>query len=269
MVDLPSLEPIGTDRPSSARMYDYFLGGSHHFAVDRAAAERVLAGFPRIADGMRANRDFLRRAVRYLVAAGVDQFLDLGSGIPTVGNVHEVAQRDNPTARVLYVDIEAIAVEHSRALLAANPYASVIQADLRRPADVLADPEVTRLLDLSRPLAVLIVGTMHFIPDDGNPDGLTPAGIVAGYRDALPSGSYLALTHGTGDDMPPELAEAALSVYRHSPTPINLRDRATVAAMFDGFTLVEPGLVPIHAWHPEVEADMKYPFAYGGVARKP
>jgi hypothetical protein len=268
-MDTPSteaggLEPIGTDRPSSARMYDYFLGGSHNFAVDRAAAQRVLAGFPIMVDGMRANRAFLGRAVRFLVSAGIDQFLDLGSGIPTVGNVHEIAQRADPYARVAYVDVEPIAVQHSRTLLAENDLATAIQADLRRPADVLGDPAVRALLDLHRPVAVLIVGTMHFIPDEDD-----PAGIVAGYRDALAPGSYLALTHGTAEGQDPVQTAAAEAVYRASPTPLHLRERDDVLAMFDGFDLVEPGLAAVHAWRPDVEESWTIPFAWCGVGRRP
>src|SRR5262245_20194936 len=136
------LDPIGTDRPNPARMYDYFLGGSHNFAIDRAAADEALSGFPALAAGLRANPRFPRPAVRFLVDAGIDQFLDLGSGIPTVGNVHEIAQQANPKARVVYVDSEPIAVQHSMSLLAENPNATAIRSDLRRPREVLADPAI-------------------------------------------------------------------------------------------------------------------------------
>jgi hypothetical protein len=244
-------------------MYDYFLGGSHNFAVDRAAADAAIAGFPNLAQGMRANRDFLRRAVRFLAQAGVDQFLDLGSGIPTVGNVHEIAHRVNPAARVVYVDIEPIAVQHSVALLADNANATAVQGDLRSPEQVLAVPAVTGLLDLDRPVGLLIVGTMHFIPDSDD-----PAGIIAGYRDALAPGSYLALSNGTSEGQPPDHTESALRVYRSSPTPLNLRERAAVLAMFDGFELVEPGLAAVHAWRPEVTSEFPFPFAWAGVGRK-
>ena len=268
MAPMRELEPIGLDRPSSARMYDYFLGGSHHFEVDRQAAERVLAGFPGIALGMRANRAFLRRAVRYLAEQGVDQFLDLGSGIPTAGNVHEIAQEINPAARVVYVDVEPIAVEHSRALLADNPHATVVQADLRRPEQVLAEPRVRGVLDLNRPFAVIVVGVLHFIPDEDD-----PAAILAGYRAALPSNGWLVLTHGTADDLPEDNVESARQVYSGSPTPLNLRNRRQVTAMFDGLELVEPGVVGVLEWRPESPDDPTggefSPFAWAGVARKP
>jgi hypothetical protein len=245
-------------------MYDYFLGGSHNFAVDRAAAETALTGFPELAQGMRANRDFLRRAVQFLVAAGIDQFIDLGSGIPTAGNVHEIAQRANPEARVVYVDIEPIAVQHSLALLAHNPLATAIQADLRQPAQVLGSSAVRELVRLDRPVAVLIVGTMHFIPDVDEPKA-----IVAGYRDAMVAGSYLVLTHGTSDGQDPDKTEAAEAVYRRSPTPLKLRDSETVLAMLDGFDLVEPGLAAVHGWRPESVSSFPSPFAWVGVGRKP
>jgi hypothetical protein len=261
---MESLEPIGIDRPSSARMYDYFLGGSHNFAVDRAAAETALAGFPELAQGMRANRDFLRRAVRFLATAGIDQFIDLGSGIPTAGNVHEIARRVNPDARVVYVDIEPIAVQHSLALLADNPLATAVRADLRQPAEVLGSTAVRDLIALDQPVAVLCVGTMHFIPD-----GDDPAGIVAGYRDAIGPGGYLALSHGTPVGQSPEQTESAEAVYRRSPTPLNLRDFDTVLAMFDGFELVEPGLVAVHSWRPETPPPPGLaPFAWAGVGQK-
>ena len=245
-------------------MYDYFLGGSHNFAVDRAAADSALAGFPDLAKGMRENRDFLRRAVQFLVASGIDQFIDLGSGIPTAGNVHEIAQRANPDVRVVYADVEPIAVQHSLALLADNPLATAVHADLRQPAQVLASPAVHELLDLTRPVAVLIVGTMHFITDADD-----PVAIVAGYRDAIASGSYLALTNGTSEGQTATEIEAAEAVYARSPTPLNLRDRQAVSAMFDGFELVEPGLAAVHAWRPESSSAWQSPFAWVGVGRKP
>jgi hypothetical protein len=258
------LDPIGIDRPSPARMYDYVLGGSHNFAVDRDAADQAISGFPLLADGMRENRAFLARVVRYLAQAGVDQFLDLGSGIPTSGNVHEVARETNPDARVVYVDTEPVAVMHSLALLENDPLATAIRADLRRPAEVLADPAVRALLDFDRPVAVLIVGTMHFIRDVDH-----PADIVAGYRDALAPGSHLALTNGTDEGQDPVQTEAARRAFLRSPTPLQLRDRDEVAAMLAGLELVEPGLVAIHEWRPESPSDWSFPFAWGALGLVP
>lgn len=264
----PSLEPIGLDRPNAARMYDYFLGGSHNFPIDRQAAQAVLAGFPGLAAGMRANRAFLRRAVRFLVAAGIDQFLDLGSGIPTVGNVHDVAQQGNPDVRVVYVDIEPIAVAHSYAMLAGNDRTVVVQADLRRPAEVLATPEVRGLLDLRRPVGVLLVGVMHFIPDADDPQG-----IVGEYRDAVAPGSYLAVTNAAIDESRAAEQAAAEKVYANTPTPLTVRTREAVAGMLDGLTPVEPGVVELLRWRPDSGDDLIIdpsfsPFAFAGVGLK-
>jgi hypothetical protein len=258
------LDPIGVDRPSPARMYDYVLGGTHNFAVDRAAADEVIAADPRVADGMRENRAFLGRIVRHLTRAGIDQFLDLGSGIPTAANVHEVAREVNPEARVVYADTEPVAVMHSLALLEHDPFATAIRADLRRPAEVLADPALRSLLDLSRPIAVLIVGTMHVIRDVDH-----PIDVIAGYRDSLAPGSYLALTNGTAEGQDPVRTETARRALLRSPTPLQLRDRDEVAAMMDGFDLVEPGVVAIHEWRPDAPTDWPFPFAWGALGRLP
>ena len=241
-------------RPSPARMYDYFLGGSHNFPADRAAAERVIALAPETPLIAQANRAFLRRAVTALLAQGIDQFLDLGSGIPTVGNVHEVAQEAHPGARVVYVDIDPVAVTHSAALLAGNPHATVIQADARRPETILGHPEVRRLLDFGRPLGVLLVGFLYFIPDDAEATGL-----VRGLRDALAPGSYIVISHAINElaeRMPAKAIEDGLEVYRHSTHPVALRGRAQVARFFEGLTLVEPGLVDMPLWRPEGPDDV-------------
>jgi hypothetical protein len=232
---------VDTTRPNAARIYDYFLGGSHHFAVDREAAEAAAAASPGLGARMRANRSFLTRAVRYLLAHDVDQFLDLGSGIPTVGNVHEIAQAANPEAKVVYVDIEPVAVAHARNLLRGTPNTAVIQADLRDPVKVLGDEQVRNMIDFSRPIGLLIVGTMHFVPDEDD-----PAGIVAGYREAMAPGSYLVMTHGTADE---EMDQSRFqAVYARTGTPITLRSQSAVQAMFDGFELVGPGVVQLWRW---------------------
>ena len=231
----------------------------------KAAAEKLLEVIPQARQAARLNRAFLRRAVRFCLESGIRQFIDIGSGIPTAGNVHEIAQDANPAARIAYVDIEPIAVAHSEALLAGNPNATVARADLRRPAEVLAHPAVHGLLDFTRPVAVIIVGVMHFIADADD-----PAGIVAGYRAALASGSYLALSHGTADGLPPAEVDSALNVYRRSPTPLHLRDRATVAGMFAGFDLVEPGITDVLNWRPEDPPPPGVaPFAWGAVGKRP
>jgi hypothetical protein len=259
-------EDIDPDRPSAARVYDYFLGGSHNFAADRELAAAIAAMTPRIGDTMRANRAFLRRAVRFLVASGIDQFLDIGSGIPTVGNVHEVAQRADPRARVLYVDVDPVAVAHSRAILDGDPRTGAIHGDARDVDAILAHPETRRLLDLDRPVAVLLLGVLHFVPDADD-----PAGIVARLRDAISPGSYVALVNVTHEDQPPEVIEAQKLAGR-TGTPIHLRSRAELLAQFAGLSLVEPGLVHLPLWRPDSPLDVDaHPERFGalaGVARK-
>src|SRR5262249_3797804 len=183
---------------------------------------------------MRANRGFLRRAVRFLVARGIDQFLDVGSGIPTVGNVHEVAQQANPAARVIYVDNEPVAVAHSRAILRANPHAIVVQADARQPEQILAHPEARPLLDFDLPLGLLLVARLHFATDDEEPYRL-----VRVLRDALPSGSYLVLSHATYEGAPEEINAPLLKLYGSTTNPTRPRWRAEIERYFDGFALVE------------------------------
>jgi hypothetical protein len=267
-VERPSWAPedIDFDRPSAARVYDYFLGGAHNFAVDRQLAEAIAAMTPNVGDTMRANRSFLRRAVRFLVDAGIEQFLDIGSGIPTVGNVHEIAQRANPAVRVVYVDVDPIAVSHSRAILDGDPQTTAIRGDARDVDAILADPETRRLLDLDRPLAVLLLGVLHFLPDSAD-----PAGIVGRLRDVVGPGSYVALVNATHEDQPPEVIEAQ-KLSGRTGTPIHLRSRAELLAQFAGMPLVEPGLVHLPLWRPDSPLDVDgHPERFGalaGVARK-
>jgi SAM-dependent methyltransferase len=241
-------EEIDIERPSPARIYDYHLGGAHNFAADRQAAEQVAAIMPELPLIMRANRAFLFRAVRWLVDAGIRQFLDLGSGIPTRGNVHEVAQRAAPGSKVVYVDIDPVAAAHSKALLAGNDDAAVVQGDLRDVSGVLDAPEVRRLLDFSQPIGVLMVAVLHFVPDRDD-----PAGIVARYRDVIAPGSYLVVSHAAAseDEQAPEGADEATAAYSRSVTEATLRTRAQVAGLFGGFDLVEPGVVYVTDWHPD------------------
>jgi hypothetical protein len=267
-MERPSWAPVDVDvdRPSAARVYDYFLGGAHNFAVDRALAEQIAAMTPDIGHTMRANRAFLRRAVRFLAAQGITQFLDIGSGIPTVGNVHEVAQQAAPEARVVYVDLDPVAVAHSSAILAGHPRTAVIQADARDTAGILAHPEARRLLDLSRPVGVLLLGVLHFIPDSDD-----PAAIVGRLRDAVAPGSYAVLVNATDEDQPPEVIEAQ-KLSGRTGTPIYLRSRAALSAQLAGFTLVEPGLVHLPLWRPDSPLDVdEHPERFGafaGVGRK-
>ncbi|MFC4127776.1 SAM-dependent methyltransferase [Nocardia rhizosphaerae] len=264
----PSWAPDGIDldRPSASRVYDYFVGGMHNFEIDRQLAEQIEKFTPSVAETMRANRDLLRRCVRFLVDTGIDQFLDIGSGIPTVGNVHEVAQSRNPAARVVYVDIDPVAVAHSEAILAGNPGAAVVHADAADPAAILSDPQVRKLIDLDRPVAVLFLGVLHFVPDEAD-----PAGCVAALADAVAPGSYLAISHATADGQPAEVLEAQKLSGRTS-TEIHLRSRDEIARYFAGWPLLEPGLVHIPLWRPEQPGDVgEHPErsgAYGGLARK-
>jgi S-adenosyl methyltransferase len=227
-------------------MYDYALGGNHNFAVDREMVERAEVALPGARLVAHANRAFLGRVVRWLVAAGVRQFLDLGSGMPTLGNVHEVAQGMSPHARVVYVDVDPVAVEHGKALLADNPYAGVIAADVRRPADILGSHVVSDLLDFTRPVAVLMFAVLHFVPDSDD-----PAGIIAQFIDAVPPGSFIALSHGAP---PPRRSDDAATVqrlYQRTSSPLHLRDRDAVATLVAGLQIVEPGIVAVTEWHPD------------------
>lgn len=252
---------IDLERPSVARVYDYFLGGAHNFAVDRELAAAITGITSAFGETMRANRAFLRRAVRFLVGAGVTQFLDIGAGIPTVGNVHDVAHRGDPSARVVYVDIDPVAVSHCRVLLAGDPRTAVIQADVREPAQILTDPETTQVLDLDRPVAVLLVGVLDYVADEDD-----PVGIVARLRDAVCPGSYVALVGATHERQPPEAVEAQKLLGR-TGTPIHLRSREELLDQFRGLTLVEPGLVHLPLWRPDSPLDVDaHPERFGALA---
>jgi hypothetical protein len=262
---------VDVDRPSSARIYDYFLGGAHNFEVDRQAAEAMAKVHPAVALGMRANRSYLRRAVRFLCEQGIDQFLDLGSGIPTVGNVHEIAQRANPAARVVYVDIEPIAVSHSNAILAGNERASALLGDLRDADAILGSGETLDLLDLSRPVAVVLAGVLQYIKDDDD-----PIAIIGKYRDLLPSGSYFAMSHPSQDKLTMERAagaSASAKVYNRTETPFTYRAKAEFETFFAGLELLEPGVVDLWDWRPEPgdeEGDVRGKVSgFAGVARVP
>jgi SAM-dependent methyltransferase len=254
------------DAPSIARVYDYLLGGSHNFAADQEAATQFLARWPDAPVTMRANRAFLGRAVRYLASqAGIPQFLDIGSGIPTMANVHEIAQQAAPGARVVYVDNEEVAVLHSRAILARNPNAIAIQADLRRPAEILGNPQLRDLLDLSQPAALLLVAVLHFFPDSE-----APADLVAELRDALAPGSYVVISHGMTDGQAPRVAEA-MGHYNQTTAPFQPRGHDAVMAFFDGLDLIDPGLVHVPLWRPGQGQDTTDDWqvaAYGGVGYK-
>jgi hypothetical protein len=236
---------IDLDQPNAARVYDYYLGGSHNFAADREMARKAMELWPELPQIMRANRAFLRRSVQYLAGEGFTRFLDLGSGIPTVGPVHEVAREVQPQARVVYVDRDPVAVAHSLSMLADEPLCRVVQADLTRPEDLLADPDVASLLDGTAPVALLLIAVLHFVPDQAGPHR-----IVARLRDALPPGSAVVICHACREGRPDQVGPHQ-DIYRRTTTPITMRSHQEIAALFDGFELVEPGIVYLPEWRPD------------------
>jgi SAM-dependent methyltransferase len=256
------LSRIDLTRPSAARVYDYCLGGFHNFPVDRELAEAAIAVRPTVRANARAGRSFLGRAVTHLAAdLGIRQFLDLGSGIPTAGNVHEIAQAVDPSARVVYVDLEPVAVSHAEMILAGDPNTASVLADLRNPEQVLESPAVRRLLDPGQPTALLLSLVLHFVPDDDD-----PAALVRTYREALGPGSWLAISHGT-HEFEPETALAATRLYQRTAIPTQPRTRSEVLALLDGYEFVAPGVVLAEQWQPgavrEVEAPERYPIWVG------
>lgn len=243
----PTPEDLLT-KPSPSRMYDYFLGGENNFAVDREAAERVLATAPEVVQFARENRRFLQRAVRLLAGElGIRQFLDIGTGLPAAGAVHEVAQEIDPDCRVVYVDNDPlVALQGSGLLASVAETTAIFTGDLRRPGEILTDPRTRGLLDFTQPVAVLLVSVLPFVPDSDD-----PAGIVATLRDAVPPGSYLVLSHGVSDGYDQDKLDKVTGVYRNSNAPgLAIRTEAEVLRYFDGWTLLEPGLVPCYQWRP-------------------
>jgi len=236
--------------PSIARVYDATLGGKDNFAVDRAVADELVAVFPGVRDGALANRAVLARGVRFMVEQGIDQFLDLGSGLPSAENTHQVAQRHNPQASVVYVDIDPIVLAHGRAILAENPRTRVVTADARDAKAVLALPEVRELIDLDRPVGLLMVAIVHHLEDDED-----PAGLVRTYLDALPSGSYLFMTHFWANGSPEAKVMERMLQGAHNTGRFRSRDEIT--AFFDGLEPVEPGVVNLPLWRPEEEVSAR------------
>jgi SAM-dependent methyltransferase len=270
-MDRPAWAPEGIplDRPSPARIYDYNLGGFHNFESDRLVAEQLDRALPDMSLNSRVLRAFLRRVVGFLIGEGIDQFLDLGSGIPTVGNVHEAAQQANPSARVVYVDIDPVAVAHSKAILVDNPHADAIQADLAEADGILAHPAVESLLDFGRPIGILILGVTHFVVEDER-----VYAAVRTFREAAASGSYMAITQMSFDEVAPEIVETLYQIGARSQIPSKTRSYAETERFFDGLTLVEPGLVKLPLWRPEGPDDLLYDhpervLGWGGVGRKP
>ena len=253
---------VDTSKANIARVYDYWLGGSHNFQADQDAARTLIAMEPNVREIVRANRAFLGRAVRFLAGeAGIRQFLDIGSGIPTSQPVHQTAQEAAPGSRVVYVDNDDVVVAHSRLILDDNPDATVIQADLREPAKILADPETQLLIDFTKPVGLLLMAVLHFIPGEDD-----VARIMTTLREALVPGSYLVICHSCRESRP-EMADSATSVYNSRvAAQWVMRSRDEIRGLFEGFSLVDPGLVWIPEWRPDPPADVpENPQQYWGL----
>jgi hypothetical protein len=245
-------------------MYDYYLGGKDNYRVDREAVDRVEEAMPGTRQVARQNRAFLRRAVRYMTRQGIRQFIDIGSGLPTAGNTHEIAQENDASARVVYVDNDPVVLAHGRARLAADDRTTVATADMHRPSEVLEHPQTTKLIDFDEPVGVLMIAMVHFLTLEEQPY------VMAQLRDALAPGSYFTATHATTDGLPADVVAQTRAVYATTPTPIYFRPRAEIARFFDGFELVPPGLVTLNEWHPDADEPGARPcWLYGAVGRKP
>jgi hypothetical protein len=255
------------DIPSAARIYDYFLGGKDNYPADREAAAQIAAYLPNIREAARINRAFVHRVVRYLVnEAGVRQLIDIGAGLPTMQNVHEVATDANAATRVVYVDHDPVVLAHARNMLQGTPNAVIIGHDMRAPADILADPDLRRLVGFDQPVGVLLVSVLHFLSDADH-----PADVIRELLAPFPPGSYVALTHATADEVPQ--VRAAARVWDAATTRVFVRSRAEVAALVTGLDVVAPGLVWTPEWHPEpgeqVAGSPGDSYYYALVARKP
>jgi hypothetical protein len=266
----PNLRPseFNTGVAHPARVYDYWLGGKDNFAADRVLGDAVIAAMPSTRFSARANRAFLGRAVRYLAAeAGIRQFLDIGTGIPTAGNTHEIAQAAAPESRIVYVDNDPIVMAHARALMTSDPAGATafIQADLREPGRILADPELRATLDLGKPVALMLVAVLHFLTEADH-----PRDIVAELLAALPSGSYLTISNITAD-FDPDAAAVAQAAGQRSGVTYVPRSQAEIASFFTGLDLVDPGVVPLLAWRPDDAApeDPRAVPSYVAMGRKP
>jgi hypothetical protein len=265
-----SVDEIDTGRPHPARMYDYYLGGKDNYEVDREAAQRVIDLFPDIVPMARGNRKFMHRAVRYMVDSGIRQIIDIGTGIPTAPNTHQVAHEVSPDVRVAYVDNDPIVATYAGAHLLGTGNTGFFLGDLREPESILNHPTISELIDLDQPVGLMLVAILHFVRDDEDPEGL-----VAAYRDALPAGSQLLLSHTTGDFHQLDGdAGTARDVYRDkgATATLTLRSHEQVSRFFDGFELVEPGLVQPPLWRPDgpvpTEQEMAHVGFYGGVGIK-
>ncbi|GAA3959306.1 SAM-dependent methyltransferase [Actinomadura viridis] len=249
--------PRGIDpsKAHPARRYNYWLGGKDNFAADRESAETVASGFPTVRLSAVENRKFMRRVVTYLAGeAGIGQFLDIGTGLPSAGNVHEVAQEIAPRSRIVYVDNDPIVLAHARALLTSAPAGATayIDADLRRPEALLAHPELRKTLDLGEPVALMLIAIMHFIVDEDD-----PYGIFATLRDALPPGSHIVMSHATDDFLEPEELAEANEANKRSGVPFRLRSTEEFTRFFTGLELLPPGITSVVDWRPDVPEDQR------------
>ncbi|HET6500966.1 MAG TPA: SAM-dependent methyltransferase [Amycolatopsis sp.] len=277
------LEGVDLDHPNVARIYDYYLGGTANYAVDRVFAEKALEAFPFVRPASQSNRLFLHRAVRHLVKRGIRQFIDIGSGVPTMGSTHQVAEELTDDARVVYIDNEAVAVAHSQILLEQDgdlTRHAVVQADLRDPGSVWRRVTETGVVDVTQPLALLLIAVLHVAQPGPDGTDIAPEA-VARYRELLPSGSYLAISHGTGDGVPEyrarEMAEFG-KMYDNTATPVCWRPHDEIEAFFGDLELIEPGATWTPLWHPEENGptaprvEFKNPnesVVWAGVAYKP
>jgi O-methyltransferase involved in polyketide biosynthesis len=258
-------DDLGTNVPHPARVYDYWLGGKDNFAVDREMGERLIAAIPGAVGSVRANRAFLKQAVRFAVGSGVKQFIDIGSGLPTAENTHEIALQTDPECRVVYVDNDPIVRVHGQALLARTGSTIVVQADLRHPEGILEHPEVVEMIDFDRPLGLLLLGVLHFLPDE------EVYAVADRLRRAVAPGSVLVVSHLTADSDPEGMARF-VDVVTDSPdsTQIFPRPRAEIERFFAGFELADPGVVAVHRWRPGQltrDTDKFWLWAAAGVAR--
>jgi hypothetical protein len=268
--EFPTRQPrrLGFDTgvPNVARIYDALLGGKNNYAADREAARELLKAVPDAAEAARENRAFLGRAVRFLAGeAGIRQFLDIGTGLPTLGNVHEIVQATDPMARVVYADYDPVVVLHANVLLANAVTVEAVNTDLRYPHDMLTSPAVRALIDFDQPVAVLLVAVLHFLEDSDN-----PWKVVDYIKKHMAPGSYLVVSHVTGDDIPPDIQQQAREVYENASAPGVTRGRDDIARFFDGLVMLSPGLVNLPAWRPDhIVRQPRETLFYAGIGRKP
>ena len=253
---------VDATTPNHARVYDYILGGKDNFAADRAAGQRLTASAPDLPLLAQANRKFLARVVRSFAEAGIRQFIDLGTGIPTSPNVHEVARSVDPSTRVVYIDNDPVVVVHNHALLTTDDRVITIEADIRRPKEILGHPELKALIDFDEPVGLLFLAVMHLVAPAED-----PAGIVATFRDQVAPGSHIALCQFAADSDPAGMARFD-EIYANSPVKITFRTRDEIRQLFDGFELLPPGLVDVADWRPETETQPTSMKVAGGVGRK-